>query len=118
MLARELKLSCALLVSLGLHINFSKFDLYLTQQFSFLSQCWNTVDMSVFLPSDKLNEIQQMAHSLLQNQSVTVHDIMFILGKNTFFASGHTQHCQLCYVIQSDMFITILLIYFFFPFSL
>ena len=73
MLAREFKLSCGSFVCLGLHIKFSKLKLHLTQQFSFLGLCWNIVDMSVFLPSGKCIEIQQLAHALLQRQSVTVH---------------------------------------------
>ena len=33
---------CSLLVSLGLHINFSKLDLCLSQSFTFLGLCWDT----------------------------------------------------------------------------
>ena len=43
---------------LGLHINFSKSDLHLSQTFCFLGLCWDTVHMSVSLPSDKLADIQ------------------------------------------------------------
>ena len=57
---------CSLLVCLGLHINFSKSDLHLTQTFTFLGLCWDTVHMSVYVPSDKLADIQQLALSLLQ----------------------------------------------------
>ena len=59
---------CSLLVGLGLHINFSKSDLHLTQTFCFLGLCWDTVHMSVSLPPDKLAHIQQLALSLLQSQ--------------------------------------------------
>ena len=52
---------CSLLVRLGLHINFSKSDLHLTQTFCFLGLCWDTVHMSVSLPPDKLADIQQLA---------------------------------------------------------
>ena len=44
---------CSLLVHLGLHINFSKSDLHLSQSFTFLGLCWDTVCMSVSLPPDK-----------------------------------------------------------------
>ena len=58
MLAGELELSCTLyLVCHGLHSNFSKSELHLTQQFSFSGLLWNTVDMSVSLPSGKLIEM-------------------------------------------------------------
>ena len=56
---------CSLLVCLGLHINFSKSDLCLSQSFTFLGLCWDTVCMSVSLPPDKLADIQQLALSFL-----------------------------------------------------
>ena len=50
---------------LGLHINFSKPDLCLSQTLSFLGLCWDTVCMLVSLPPDKLADIQLLALSLL-----------------------------------------------------
>ena len=50
------------LVVLELHINFSKYELCLTLYYSFGGLCWDTVDMSVPLPSDKLLELHQLAH--------------------------------------------------------
>ena len=41
---------CSLLVHLGLHINFSKSDLCLSQSFTFQGLCWDTVHMLVSLP--------------------------------------------------------------------
>ena len=55
---------CSLLVCPGLHINFLKSDLCLTQTFCFLGLCLDTVCMSVSLPPDKLADIQQLALSL------------------------------------------------------
>ena len=75
---------CSLLVHFGLHINFSKSDLHLTQTFCFLGLCWDTVCMSVSLLPDKLDGIEQPALSLLQNEHVTVYQIMSILGKANF----------------------------------
>ena len=60
----------SLLVHLGLHINFSKSDLCLSQTFTFLGLCWGTVCMSVSLPPDKLVDIQQLALSLLWTTQV------------------------------------------------
>ena len=54
---------CFLLVCFGLHINFSKSDLCLTQTFCFLGLCWDTVCISASLPPDKLAGIQQLALS-------------------------------------------------------
>ena len=54
---------------LGLHINYSKSKLHLTQQLSFWGLCWNIVDMSVSLPSDKLIEIQELTHAFFTEAS-------------------------------------------------
>ena len=94
---------CSLLVHLGLHINFSKLDLHLSQSFTFLGLCWDTVRMSVFLPPDKLADIQQLALSLLHTPHVTVRKVMSFLGKTYFCTNGHSQLWHLCHVIQSDM---------------
>ena len=94
---------CSLLVRLGLHINFSKLDLGLSQSFTFLGLCWDTVCMSVSLPPDKLAEIQQLALSLLWTPHLTVHKVMCFLGKANFSTNGHSQLQHLCHVIQSDM---------------
>ena len=92
-----------LLVNLGLHINLSKPDLCLTQAFCFLVLCWNTVHMSVSLPSDKLADIQQLALYLLQTQPVAVCQVMSFLGKVNFCASGNSQMQRLCHAIRSDI---------------
>ena len=94
---------CSLLVCLGLHINFSKSDLHLSQSFTFLGLCWDTVHMSVSLPPDKLADIQQLALSLLCTPHVTVHKVMSFLGMANFCTNGHSQLWCLCCVIQSDM---------------
>ena len=51
---RENLLLCSLLVCLGQHINFSKSDLHLSQSFTFLGLCWDTVCILVSFPPDKL----------------------------------------------------------------
>ena len=94
---------CSLLVHLRLHIIFPMLNLTSFGTF-FLGLCWEIVDMSVSLPTDKFLQIQHLAHSLLQRQPVTVHHIMSFLCKTTFCASGLVQLCQFCHVIQSDMF--------------
>ena len=94
---------CSLLVCLGLHINFSKSDLCLSQFFTFLGLCWDTVHMSVSLPPDKLADIQQLALFLLCTLHVTVCKVMSFLGKANFCTNGHSQLWHLCHVIQSDM---------------
>ena len=73
------------------------------QQLSFWGLCWNTIDMFISLPSDKLIETQQLAHALLQRQPVTVHQVMSLLGKTTLCAIEHAHLCWLCHVIQSGI---------------
>ena len=82
---------------------FFKSDLHLSQSFTFLGLCWDTVHMSVSLPPDKLADIQQLALSLLHTPHVTVRKVMSFLGKANFCINGHSQLRQLCRVIQSDM---------------
>ena len=93
----------SLFVHLGLQINFSKLDLCLSQSFTFLGLCWDTVHMSVSLPPDKLADIQQLALSLLFTPHVTVCKVMSFLGKANFCTNGHSRLWHLCHVIQSDM---------------
>ena len=94
---------CSLLVCLGLHINFSKSDLHLMQTFCFLGLCWDTVHMSISLPSDKLADIQWLALSLLWAPHVTYCRVMSFLGKANICTNGHSQLQCLCHVIQSDI---------------
>ena len=88
---------CSLLVCLGLHINFSKSDLHLTQTFCYVGI------LSTHLPPDKLADIQQLALSLLWTPHVTVHMVMSFLGKAKFCTNGHSQLWHLHHIIQSDM---------------
>ena len=94
---------CSLLVCLGVHINFPKSDLCLSQSFTFLGLCWDTVCMLVSLPPDKLADIQQLALSLLCTPHVTVCKVMSFLVRANFCTNGHSQLWHLCRVIQSDM---------------
>ena len=82
---------CSLLVHIGLHINFSKSDLHLSQTFCFLGLCWDTIHISVSLPPDKLADIQELALSFLCTLHVTVHRVMSFLGKTNFCTNGHSQ---------------------------
>ena len=81
---------CSLLVCLGLHINFYKSDLCLSQTLCFFGLCWDTVHMSVSLPPDKLADIQQLALSLLWTPHVTVCRVMSFLGKANFCTNGQS----------------------------
>ena len=94
---------CFLLVFLGLHIIFSKSEHCHTQQFCFLGLYWSTVNMSVALFSDKVLEIWNLVTSLLQTQSVTVHQVMSFWGKTYICFKGYIQLFCLCHVIQSHM---------------
>ena len=57
-------------------LNFSMSDLHLTQTFCFLGLCWDTVNMPVSLPSDKLAAIQQLTFSLIQIHHAIVCKVM------------------------------------------
>ena len=59
--------------------------------------------MSVYLPPDKLADIQQLALSFLCTPHVTVCKDMSFLDEANFCTNGHSQLQCLCRVIQSDM---------------
>ena len=75
----------------------------LSQTFTFLQLCWDTVHNSLSWPPDKLADIQQLALSLLQTTHVTVCRVMSFLGKANFCTNGHSKFCHLFLVIQHDM---------------
>ena len=76
----------------------------------FFGLCWDIVGMCICLPSEKPDEIQQLALSFLLTQSVTVCQVMSFLGKANFCAS------HLLFRVTFWMFITLQLTYFL-PFS-
>ena len=84
-LAREPKPCCPLnWFVLELHINFSKFELHLTQQPFILDLCWDALHMFVSLPSDKLTEIQQLAQASLIRQTYSLSGYV-LFGAQTSF---------------------------------
>ena len=84
-----------------LHINFSKSELFLTQHLCFLGLFWDTVDMSLSLPSDKFLKIQQLAHSLLQKQPATVHQAMSFLRQGQFLCQQTCTTSSILFCNQS-----------------
>ena len=93
----------SLLVTFRLHISFSKYDLHLTQWFYFLGLSLGTVDMSVYLPSDKTPWDIAAGTFMLQTQPLMVCPGHVLIGQDPFLCHGYMQFCQLCLVIQSDM---------------
>ena len=59
--------------------------------------------MCVSLLSAKLNDIQQLAHTLFQRQSVIINQVRSLFCKANFCVRGHVQLHPLCHLIQSDM---------------
>ena len=78
------------------------FELCLTQHFCFLGLFWDTVDMSVSLPSDKLFEAYELVHSLLWSQPITLFQIMCFWTRPILVPMDmHT--FPLRHIIQSNM---------------
>ena len=85
MLARELKLSYSLFWLVLDYMSISpSLNSISHKDFLFSGLCWNTVDMPVSLPSDRLIEIHQLAHALFQRQPVTVCWVKFFLARPLF----------------------------------
>ena len=84
------------------YINFSKFELCLTQWFPCLGLCRDTVDICIFTTCKTSWDSSWLILCYRGNQ-FTVSQVMSLLCKTTFYANGHAQLCQLCHVIQSYM---------------
>ena len=92
MLARELKLSCALYwFILEYKLIFSKTKLHLTQQLSFLGMCWVTVDMSISMPS-YFGSTGGGSLGILMYQSMSM---LLHLGKSPISGNLEVEHFQL-----------------------
>ena len=76
---------------------------YVSWHFSFEGLCWDTVEMSVFLPSDKLIELQQLAHALLLRQTVMVCQVMFFFFGKSPLCQWPCATSSVVQAIQSDM---------------
>ena len=103
-------LLCSVLVHHQLCINVSKSGLHLTLH---LGLCWDTVDMSVSLLSDKLLEIQSMAHTLLQSQPVKVHQVTSFQKRPPFLplAMHNSTSCVVSFRVICWMFTILQIIY-------
>ena len=75
-------------------------EFYLTQHFGFLGPCWDTVAMSLSQMTDKLLEIQQLIHALMQTQSVLVCQVMSFFGQDQFF-----HHCYMLPSACSEIYV-------------
>ena len=93
-----------------LHIDFSKSELCLSQ---YVWLFWYIKDMSVFLPTDKFFEIQQLVLSLLQVQTATAHLVMSIWTSPTFVTMG-MYNFTIYVVWTNNMFISIILFHTYF----
>ena len=77
--------------SLGQCIKFLNVIFITLSAFVFLGMFWNTVDMSVYLLSVKLFEIQLLTNTFLQTQPITVCQVLSFYGNTHFSAYGHTK---------------------------
>ena len=100
---REHKPFCApVLVCLGLHINYDKSELHLSQNFCFPGCHWDTVDMSLSLASDySLRYSSWLLYFCRLSLLQFIWSCPFLA--RLFCANGHAQHYQLYYVIQDNM---------------
>ena len=81
---RKKKQTIALLQDLGFTLNTEKSSLVPSQTFTYLGLQWNTRDLSVRLPDDKVQELRDLAASLQSRSSVSARTLMAFLGKTNF----------------------------------
>ena len=104
----------SLFIHLGLHINFAKSEFCLTAIWwgSCVGIQWTS--LSLYHPTNILRSSSWLM-LWYRGNLLTVHQVMYFLGKTTFCGNGHAQLFHLYHVIQSDMLMfTILLLISFF----
>ena len=89
----------------------SNSDLHFTHNFWFFEGlCLDTVNMSIFLPPDKLGDSQQLDLSLFRH-NLLLSITSYPFRQDQFCASGHPQLQHLC-LVTCGLFIFLQLIYF------
>ena len=113
------KWALSFLYSLFVHllpfINFSSLNFTSLNTFCFLALFWDTVqNIFVSVPSNEHLDIQQLAHSLLQTQPITVHTIKS-LARPMFVSIVMyiITDCLMLFRVTQWMFINLHLTYFF-----
>jgi len=70
-----------LLSSLGFVLNEAKSILVPTQELGFLGFLVNSIKMSLYLPRDKLKSIKRECQVMINNPSVSIRTLSWLLGK-------------------------------------
>ena len=70
-----------LLSSLGIVLNEGKSVLVPTQELEFLAFLINSVEMSLYLPREKVKSIKRECQSMINNPSVSIRTLSRLLGK-------------------------------------
>ena len=102
-LISDLNITLSLLTNLGFVINNDKSQLIPSQSLLHLGYLWNTTDMSISLPPEKLGNIKMLSRKCLKSPS-SLRTLATLLGllvnsSNGFsFAPLHYRCFQLCFV--------------------
>jgi hypothetical protein len=79
---RDQTLQC--LLELGWHVNEHKSEFELTQQFRFLGVCFNTVSMTMTLPTDKVEALRSLILPISEGSMVTPRLVRSLIGHLSF----------------------------------
>jgi hypothetical protein len=89
-----------MLMRLGFKINTKKSDFNPTQFFTYLGLTWDTINMQVSLPPEKVNELRSTAQNLLSSDRPTSRAIQRFLGKANFASIAVPQGRLRCRPLQ------------------
>ena len=81
------QLTIKLLTSLGFSPNFQKLNLSPSKIIDHLGFSWNSIDMSVSVPSEKLDKVRIQAQSIL-NRTPSIREVSSFLGRLVSLKSG------------------------------
>jgi hypothetical protein len=92
-----------LLVHLGFYINTVKSGWYLTKEVTFRGFVWNTDDLTVRAPADKLEDIIKAATKVqLSMESCTPRQMASLIGKVRYVAQVHVH--TIAYIVELEIF--------------
>lgn len=97
---RNLNSTVDLFLSLGLEINYKKSQLVPSQRVKFLGFYLDSSKMIIELPQEKCHNILKKCTTVIQNQTMTIHDLAVLIG-NLISASPAIKYSQL-YIRQLE----------------
>jgi hypothetical protein len=91
------------LILLGFRLNLKKSELIPQRRFTYLGLVWDSQEMCVALPQDKVDHIRSSAHKLLKSPRVTSRSLQRFLGQANFACIAVPRGRLLCRPLQRSV---------------